>query len=119
MKTPINEIIDRYSILLLKQERTDLNIKKEIGKYYKEIQKYDKEITHEFVSKMRRINGQIWDLESMIRQEKEAELGLEEVGRRAIAIRQLNKVRITIKNEISLHFKEGFIEQKIEHGSAD
>lgn len=47
------------------------------------------------------INGKIWDLESDIRRGKEGELGLEEVGRRALAIRDLNAQRIAVKNSIA------------------
>jgi hypothetical protein len=43
----------------------------------------------------------MWTLEADLRKGKEGELGLEEVGRRAIAIRDLNKQRVTLKNSIS------------------
>jgi hypothetical protein len=44
-------------------------------------------------------------------------LGLEEVGRRAIAIRDYNAERIRIKNEIQERFGEGFTEFKANHAS--
>ena len=56
------------------------------------------------------MNGKIWDLESDIRKGKEGELGLEEVGRRAIAVRELNKIRVGYKNDIVDMFKEGIID---------
>ena len=55
-------------------------------------------------------------MESDIRKGKEGELGLEEVGRRAIAIRDINGLRIMIKNEIAKYFGE-FLEKKYNHGS--
>ena len=52
------------------------------------------------------VNGAIWDLESDIRKGKEGELGLEEVGRRALKIRDLNAKRIQFKNDISERYGE-------------
>ena len=62
-------------------------------------------------------NAQIWDLESDIRKGKENELGLEEVGRRAIQIRNINKKRVEAKNQITELTLTGFIEKKLDHAS--
>jgi hypothetical protein len=63
------------------------------------------------------INGKIWDLEADIRQGKEGILGLEEVGRRALAIRDFNGERIRLKNEITELVGEKYKEIKIDHAS--
>ena len=55
-------------------------------------------------------------MESDIRKGKEEELGLEEVGRRALAIRDWNKKRILIQNEIIEKFG-GFKNIKKDHRS--
>lgn len=115
MKTPISEIADRYSILLLKSQRTDVDVQLELESYKNELISYS-EITP-FVSRLVEINGKIWDLESDIRKGKEQELGLEEVGRRALAIRDFNNVRVAIKNEITEFYGEGFKEIKKNHAS--
>ena len=62
---------------------------------------------------LQEINGRIWDLESDIRKGKEGELGLEEVGRRAIAIRNINGERIALKQKIA----ELHAEKKYNHAS--
>ena len=62
------------------------------------------------------MNIEIWNLENDIRKGKEKELGLEEVGRRAITIRNLNKRRIDYKNNITA-LDSGFREVKINHRS--
>ena len=111
----ISDIVDRYSILLLKQERTDLDLEKELDLYKKRLFKY-KNISI-FTDMLYDINGKIWDLESDIRMGKEGELGLEEVGRRAIKIRNLNNKRVSIKNEIVKQYDEGFEEKKVNHAS--
>jgi len=56
-------------------------------------------------------------LESEIRRGKEKELGLEEVGKRAIDIREFNKKRISIKNEIVGLTHSGFRDVKMNHAS--
>ena len=94
---PISEIADRYSIILLKSERIEgVDYKDELAAYKAELDKYDG--SEAFVKRLYDVNAIIWDLESDIRKGKEKLLGLEEVGRRAIAIRENNRTRISIKN---------------------
>ena len=63
------------------------------------------------------VNIKISILEADIRKGKEDELGLEEVGRRALQIRDLNKERVAIKNAINEKFNDGFKEVKVNHRS--
>jgi len=122
MKMPISEILDRYSIAILKRERADAENSKEINDLKSEIDKYSKE-QYEFINQkikdLIEVNGNIWDLESDIRKGKEGELGLEEVGRRAIKIREFNKIRITHKNNVVDYFGEGYKDIKMNHVSSD
>ena len=74
-------------------------------------------IKERILKKLYEVNGKIWDLEADIRKGKEGELGLEEVGRRAIEIRNLNKTRISIKNEITEVTGSGFKDVKVNHAS--
>ena len=63
-------------------------------------------------------NSRIWHLESDIRKGKDGELGLEEVGRRAIAIREHNAERIALKNELTRRLdSDGFMDVKVNHAS--
>lgn len=63
------------------------------------------------------VNDGIWLLESAVRQGK-LDNDSEEVGKRAIEIRNWNKKRIDIKNRINALTGEGFIEGKSDHLSA-
>ena len=114
MKISLGDIADRYSIVRLKKERSDAEVYKELFFLTKEIEKNS---LTEYTDRLYTVNGQIWDLESDIRKGKEKELGLEEVGRRAILIREKNKQRIDIKNEINSRYNSGFIEKKFNHAS--
>ena len=114
MKMPVSEIADRLSIAILKHQRTDNDMSGEIDSYRNELVSYE---VSDFIDKLVEVNGKIWDLEADIRAGREGELGLEEVGRRAILIRGLNKIRVGYKNEMVEIFKEGFKDIKMNHGS--
>lgn len=114
MRISLGDIADRYSICRLKKERSDIDVSAELESLFKEIT--NNNLT-EYAEKLYIVNGQIWDLESDIRKGKEGILGLEEVGRRSILIRDKNKQRIEIKNEINAKYNSGFIEKKANHAS--
>ena len=115
MEMPIGDIIDRYSICKLKAERLSIDNTTEMSCLWKEIEQHPD--VFEYVDKLYDINGKIWDLEADIRQGNEEILGLEEVGRRAIKIRNFNGIRVQYKNEINSKLNQGFIEIKMNHGS--
>jgi hypothetical protein len=115
MEMSLGEVVDRYSIVKLKSERTDVDCIEELEALTKELTKV--EGLTEYVQQLYDVNGRIWDLESDIRKGKEGELGLEEVGRRAIMIRGINGERVAIKNTINKIYKTGFVETKVNHAS--
>ncbi len=55
----------------------------------------------EMVDRLSIVNLKIGYLEADIRQGKEGLLGLEEVGRRALAIRALNSERVALRNALN------------------
>ena len=117
MEMSLGEICDRYSIVKLKSERTELDCSEEFEILKAEVQKY--EGLEAFVDELYNTNGAIWNLESDIRKGKEKELGLLEVGRRAIMIRNLNGNRVSTKNQINKKYKSGFQETKVDHASSN
>lgn len=120
---PLPEVLDRFVIVRLKMERIKTENKKSEYEYYKKaIEDYKKRgfiVKQEWIDKLYEANAKIWDLEYDLRKGKDEELGLEEVGRRAIKIRETNKIRITIKNEIAEITGSGFKDVKMNHLSAD
>jgi hypothetical protein len=115
MKIAIGDIVDRYTICRLKSERGKIDNSNEMCDLLNELKNY--EGIQSYVDRLYKLHGEIWNLEKDIRSENEAILGLEEVGRRAILLRDMNKIRINIKNEINSTYNEGYIEVKIDHGS--
>jgi len=122
MEIPLAELIDRYSIMRLKAERIgDPYLNNELVVLQHSIDRYKERgtlVSEEWIQKLYEINGKMWDLEYDIRKGKEGELGLEEVGRRALLIRDLNKQRVSVKNEIADMTGSGFKDIKMNHASA-
>ena len=112
---PLSEIIDRYTITLLKSERTDEDVSEELAAYKKELP--DNGISQTFIDRMYEINGKIWETEADIR--KGVDIPLDEVGRLAIKVRELNQIRNGIKGEIVDEFAEGFKEIKVNYKKVD
>ena len=123
MEMPLAEVIDRFVIVKLKAERIKTEDKKDEYEHYKKVledyKKQGLDIKQEWINKLYEANAKIWDLEHDIRKGKEGLLGLEEVGRRAIQIREINKIRISIKNEIVEATGSGFKDIKMNHASAE
>ena len=117
MKMPISEIIDRYTITLLKQEKgCEEDISEEVNAYKQEIDKYgsldsDSSLVN-FIKRLKQANEKIWDLEveGGRAQELEGNLSYEKIGRVAVQVRYWNRVRNGIKAEIAEKFREGFKE---------
>lgn len=116
---PISEIIDRYTITLLKQEKgCEEDISEEVSAYKREIDRYSSSDSDsslsDFVQRLKQANEKIWDLEveGGRAQELEGNLSYEKIGRVAVQVRYWNRVRNGIKAEIVEKFKEGFKEIK-------
>ena len=99
---PLSEILDRYTITKLKSERTSEDVSDELRTYKKEIEnpdyvaKLNKIVS--FIDRLYEINGELWDTEGGIR--KGIDMPLEEIGRLALKVRDLNCTRNEIKAEI-------------------
>ena len=112
---PLSEIIDRYTITLLKSQRTEEDVAEELNAYKKEIPEGDS--VEIFINRMYEINGKIWNTEGDIR--SGVDMPLEEVGRLALIVRDLNQIRNGIKSEIVDEFAEGFKEIKVNYRKVD
>lgn len=97
---PIIELIDRLVIAQIKFERTGLN-HDELDWYQSQFQKFNSECVETEIASLKHIHNTIWALESDLKSFKEHLHSLEEIGRRAIEIRNLNHRRIQLKNSIA------------------
>lgn len=121
MKMPLSEIIDRYTITMLKSERTDEDVSEELNAYKEEIEStlYSERSNEieSFIERLYEVNGQMWDKEGDIR--SGVDLPLDEVGRLALECRDINRVRNGIKGEVVDAFAEGFKELKVNYTKVD
>jgi hypothetical protein len=125
---PISEVIDRITILKLKIEKLprDDTIAELFGIYDAALYGILKGKSPKFCARINELKQQLyeankitWNLEFDIRN-RSLDNNLSEVGRRAIKIRQSNKIRIGIKNEISKMFGEYHgLDKKIDHLSGE
>lgn len=121
MERDAGDIIDRWAIARLKAERIGADESKKEYQWFcegmKELETRHPEMNWDLYSKeILNIHSMIWDLESGIRQGK-LDKDLTEVGRRAIQIRDWNRKRVALKNEINLKTGEGFQDIKQNHCS--
>ncbi len=121
---PICELCDRLTIAQLKLDRLPdeeidkVGLQKQIEYYESGIDEKNKELLTQLL-KLHKVNGLMWDAEYAIRKGLDADLGLEEIGRRAIHIRDLNRDRVAIKNEITvLADQPEFQDCKMNHASS-
>lgn len=130
MRYPLDELLDKRSIIQLKIERIEDDKKRkklieEFSDYTFGIAEFisDKICTKEQIEKWHQrlyeINREIWDLEANLRKGQTGELGLEEIGKTAIKIRECNGVRVGIKSEIVDAIGIGYNDVKIFHASEE
>jgi hypothetical protein len=116
MTMPPGEAVDRLSILVLKLAH-GLAVSDELAAYRADfMESHSPDVLAAFFDLLD-VNAAIWQLEWQLRQGRDAEVGLEELGRRALAIRDLNATRVAAKNRINEIVGRGWREQKTDHVS--
>lgn len=103
---PVLELIDRLCIARVKHRRTNGANSVERDWYERQYEQLQRlvssveELEHN-VAAMTAIHEAIWELEWQLKSGVEDQLSLEEIGRRAIRIRDYNNKRISFKNSIA------------------
>ena len=99
---PVLELIDRLCIARVKHARTQGANQVERDWYeHKLAQLPQSAELDEAIQAMTDIHHAIWDLEWQLKSGVEQMLSLQEIGRRAIAIRDFNNKRIAYKNSVA------------------
>jgi len=98
---PVIELVDRYAIACIKFKKTSGLNKEELDFYKDQVNKLTLEQVRDQIAELTEIHEKIWDLESELKSGNESNLELEEIGKRAILIRNWNNQRIKIKNNIA------------------
>jgi two-component sensor histidine kinase len=97
---PIIELVDRYAIAKLKFNKTAAN-RAELDFYTQQLEQQDISKISIQLDELYSIHQKIWELESELKSGLDTLLPLEEIGRRAIEIRNWNNQRIELKNAIA------------------
>lgn len=97
---PVIELVDRLAIAEIKWQRTQANAE-ELAWYQQQMAHLDITAIHEQMIQLKEIHNAIWELEKELKSGCEQQLALEEIGRRAIAIRNFNNKRIYLKNSMA------------------
>lgn len=111
---PVVELFDRLAIAEVKFQRTEAN-QEELSWYMNQASAYNLDSVNELFNQLVEIHHTIWDLEAELKSGREAELPLEEIGRRAIQIRNHNNRRVAIKNQIAEKLGSSVKEIKRDH----
>ena len=113
---PVLELIDRLCIARVKHVRTKGANQIELDWYEQQYQMLPQSTELDTaIQKMTDIHHAIWDLEWQLKSGVEQMLSLEEIGRRAIAIRDFNNRRITYKNSVANILNHPVTEIKQDH----
>ena len=111
---PVGELIDRLIIARIKSEKLGL-VTNESEWYESSVQDLDLDIVEPEMTALKQAHLKIWEMESLLKSGLEEQISLDEIGRRAIEIRNFNADRIAIKNAIGEKLNCPVIEIKQDH----
>jgi hypothetical protein len=113
---PVLELIDRLCIARVKHARTKGANQVELDWYEDKYQQLPQSAELDAdIQAMTDIQHAIWDLEWQLKSGVEQMLSLQEIGRRAIAIRDHNNKRIAYKNSVAKILHHPVKETKHDH----
>jgi hypothetical protein len=111
---PVGELIDRLIIARIKAEKLG-SITNESEWYELAVENIDLGQIENEMQDLKQAHLRIWEMESLLKSGLEEQISLEEIGRRAIKIRDYNGQRIIIKNRISKKLGCNVVEIKKDH----
>jgi hypothetical protein len=113
---PVIELVDRLVIAEIKFDKTQANAD-ELEWYQTQAKNHNLDIVQTELAELKQIHLQIWELEKELKSGTEQNIPLDEIGRRAIAIRNHNNLRIKLKNRIAEQLQCRIREIKRDHVS--
>jgi len=119
MRMSAGDVLDRLSIVLLKFRngvRMDREMEPLMDSLLTLMYRNPDVDWMRYLYRLYEVNEKIWALEAAVRNGM-LDKDLEEVGRRAVEIRNLNRERVGIRNEVNFLAGESVHEVKKDHGS--
>jgi hypothetical protein len=121
IQMPLSEIVDRYTIAILRVTRCtnpeDVERAKQLVKH---LEPDANKVPRELVMELLELNRRIWSAEASIRNgTADSTMTLEEIGKAALNVRALNRQRCAIKARIIQEYEpasDPFREVKVNYG---
>jgi hypothetical protein len=101
MKFPVIEIVDRYTIALVKHEKTNGANQEELDFYLEQMKQANIDPLNAKVIELIEHHAYIWSLEDDIKKGRADSLPMDEIGRRALQVRDVMRERVRLKNELA------------------
>lgn len=115
MKFPVIEIVDRYAIAVVKHEKTQGANQEELEFYLDQINKININPSDPKLLELIEHHRYVWSLEDDFKKAKIDDLPLEEIGRRALYIRDIGYRRVDLKNDFAKILGDPVREIKQDH----
>jgi hypothetical protein len=112
---PVIELVDRYTIACVKYDKTNGANAAELEFYKKQIDQLDYESIKPELLELENIHRRIWAMEDDFKKCRLDGVDLAEIGRRALAIRDINNHRVKYKNLIAERLNDPVREIKQDH----
>lgn len=100
-KFPVIELVDRYCIALLKFNKIGTN-KEELEFYKEQVSRLNLDLIHKELEQLYDLHMTVWNLEDDFKKYRvDQNFSLEEIGRRALMVRDLMQQRYHLKNRMA------------------
>jgi hypothetical protein len=115
MKFPIIEIVDRYAISVVKHKKNNGDNQEELDFYLEQMKEANINPLNVKVIELIEHHSYVWSLEDDFKKAKIDALPLEEIGRRALYIRDIGYRRVDLKNALAESVGDTVREIKQDH----
>ena len=115
MKFPVIEIVDRYTIAVVKHEKTNGANQEELDFYLEQMKQVNINPSDVKIIELIEHHSYVWSLEDDFKKAKIDALPLEEIGRRALYIRDIGYRRVDLKNALAEMVNDPVREIKQDH----
>jgi hypothetical protein len=115
MKFPVIEIVDRYAIAVVKHEKTQGANQEELDFYLDQMNDIGVDLLNPKLLELIEHHRYVWSLEDDFKKAKIDCLPLEEIGRRALYIRDIGYRRVDLKNDFAELLNDSVREIKKNH----
>lgn len=115
MKFPVIEIVDRYAIAVVKHAKTQGANREELEFYLEQMKIANISPVHTLVLELINHHEYVWNLEDDFKKCRIDNLPMDEIGRRALLIRDVGFVRVELKNKLAELAEDPVREFKQDH----